>query len=183
MAEGISRPPLALVAPATAAAAFALGVVASALVDVRQQRQLTGALDRTSDLALMAPAGTCDPPGADLALLGDELAQRGRVLVVGLLDLLLAIRARLAPAAAGPALLVTSARGLATVALLSHYGEPFVSLPKAHARACAAVHCDTAATQPRGAAHAGVAAATRAGRPRNAIERTEPRGPDALAAR
>src|SRR4051812_2033564 len=119
----------------------------------------------------MAPARARDPPRADLALLGDELAQRGRVLVVGLLDLLLAIRARLAPAAAGPALLVTSARGLATVALLSHYGEPFVSLPKAHARACAAVHCDTAATEPRGAAHAGVASATRAGRPRDAIER------------
>src|ERR1044072_6852316 len=122
---------LAVVATApAAAAALALGVVASALVDVRQQRQLTGALDRTGELCLVAPPRAGDPPRADLALLGDELAQRGRVLVVGLLDLLLAVRARLAPAAAGAALLVTSARGLATVALLSHYGESFVSMPR-----------------------------------------------------
>src|SRR5258707_1332780 len=90
--EDGGRHRLAVVAPA-AAAALAVGVVAPTLVDVRQQRQLACTLHRASDLALVAPAGAGDPPRTDLALLGDELAQRGRVLLVGLLDLLLAVRA------------------------------------------------------------------------------------------
>ena len=45
------------VAPAAATAAAALALVcAGAFADVRQQRQLTGALDRTGDLVLV-PAG------------------------------------------------------------------------------------------------------------------------------
>jgi hypothetical protein len=65
-------------------------VLAPALVDVGQQRQLAGALDGARDLHLVAPAGARDPARADLALLGDELAQRGDVLVVDLLDLVAA---------------------------------------------------------------------------------------------
>src|SRR5581483_10886425 len=55
---------------------------------------------------------------ADLPLLGDELPQHRDVLVVDLVDLVLAVRARLAPAAAGGASLV--APSYRTPALLGH---------------------------------------------------------------
>src|SRR4051812_16840466 len=55
----------------------------------------------------MAAAGAGDAPRADLPLLGDELAQHRDVLVVRLLDLVLAERARLPAASAGSASLLT----------------------------------------------------------------------------
>src|ERR1700704_2962427 len=116
MASGIARLPIAI-----AVAAFApRAVLAAALVDVRQQGQLASALDRARDLHLMAPARARDPPRADLALLGDELAQRRDVLVVDLLDLVTAVLAGLAPATADAALLVTPANRLAATACLGH---------------------------------------------------------------
>src|SRR5436190_3892082 len=68
----------------------------------------------------MAPASAGDAPRADLALLGDELAQRRDVLVVDLLDLVAAVLAGLAPPAARPALPVTAAKRLAAPACLGH---------------------------------------------------------------
>src|SRR6478672_3706246 len=93
MASGI------YLAIAVAVAAFAArSVLATALVHVRQQRELARALDGPRDLHLVAPARAGDPSRADLALLGDELAQRGDVLVVDLVDLVAAVLAGLAPA-------------------------------------------------------------------------------------
>ena len=103
---------------AVAIAAFTARVVVTAtLVHVRQQSELARTLDRTSDLALVAAAGASDSARADLALLGDELAQRGDILVVDLLDLVAAVLAWLAPSATGPALLVSSPDWLAATAL------------------------------------------------------------------
>src|ERR1700760_4662865 len=108
MASGIARLPIAI-----AVAAFApRAVLAATLVDVRQQRKLASALDRSRDLHLVAQARARDPPRADLALLGDELAQRRDVLVVDLLDLVAAVLARLAPGAADAALFVIAAHRL-----------------------------------------------------------------------
>src|SRR5258708_37675298 len=87
------------------AALAARPVLAATLVHIRQQRELARALDGPRDLHLMAPARAGDPPRADLALLGDELAQRRDVLVVDLIDLVAAVLAGLAPAAADAALL------------------------------------------------------------------------------
>ena len=87
---------------AVAATAAALAVFPAALVHVGQQRQLAGALDGRGDLALVPSAGAGDAPRADLALLGDEPAQAGHVLVIDLLDLVSAVRTWLAPAAPGP---------------------------------------------------------------------------------
>jgi hypothetical protein len=47
-------------------------MIASALGDIWQQRQLTRAFDRAGDLTLVLAAGSRDPPRADLAALGDE---------------------------------------------------------------------------------------------------------------
>ena len=75
IASGIAtRLPVAVAVAAVAPGA----VVAAALVHVGQQRQLARALDGARDLDLVAPARARDPPRADLALLGDELAQRRR---------------------------------------------------------------------------------------------------------
>src|SRR4051812_19789514 len=104
---------MALVASApaaTAAAALALVVASAALADVRQQRQLTRALDRASDLVLVAPAGARDAARADLAPVGHELLQRVDVLVVDELDLVAAVLARLASPAAASSLAITPAR-------------------------------------------------------------------------
>src|SRR2546423_13385153 len=130
--------------PASAAVAAAM-VVASAIVTalghVRQQGQLARALDRTSDLALVAAAGAGDAPRPDLAAVGDQPAQRADVLVVDLLDLVAAVRTGLAPTASGTALAFAAAR-VATVALLGHAvskapdwkGAPGTAPPGASAR-------------------------------------------------
>src|SRR5438270_1527576 len=108
-------------AVAVAVAAFApRAVVAPALVDVRQQRELASALDSARDLDLVTAARAGDPPRADLALLGDELAQRRDVLVVDLLDFVAAVLARLSPAARRTALLVAAPNRLAAPARLRH---------------------------------------------------------------
>src|SRR5499427_4144346 len=62
---------------------------------VRQHRHLTGVLDGRGDVALMLGAVAGDPPGPDLAAVGDELPQQTRVLVVHADDLLLAEQANL----------------------------------------------------------------------------------------
>src|SRR6185312_6277658 len=120
-----SLPASAALVPVPAVAAAPRSVLATALVDIRQQRKLTGPLDRTGDLHLVAPARAGDPPRADLALLGDELPQRDNVLVVDLLDLILAVLAGLAPAAAGSAPLVTPANRLAATPRLGHQDSPW----------------------------------------------------------
>src|SRR2546421_453438 len=100
MACGIGkRPPLPVaVAVAAIATVSATGALASALGHVRQERKFARALHRARDLALMAPAGTGDPPRADLAALGDEATQGRDVLVVDLIDVITTVRARLTPA-------------------------------------------------------------------------------------
>src|SRR4051794_35371295 len=96
------------VAPASAASApAALFLATAGGVDVGQQRQLACVLDRVGDLVLVTTAGAGDPPRANLALLGHELAQGGDVLVIDLVLLVAAERARLAPPATGSALLVS----------------------------------------------------------------------------
>src|SRR5262249_21219599 len=107
------------VAVATTAALTAL---ASTLGDVRQQGKLPRALDCAGDLALMTPARAGDPPGADLAALGDESAQSRDVLVVDLLHLVAAVRARLPTSGGQPTLPVAPARRPST--LLCHRLPP-----------------------------------------------------------
>jgi hypothetical protein len=110
------------------AAAVAIAVVAAAawallarrLCRVGQQRQLTRALHGRGDLALVAPAGTGDPARADLAALGHEPTQPDDVLVVDLLDLVLAVRAGLATAAAALQLVAPPRGGRLCSALLGH---------------------------------------------------------------
>src|SRR5689334_20805341 len=95
---------MALVASATAATTSAdplsLAAASSALADVREQRQLAGALDGARDLVLMPAAGARDATRPDLPAIGDELLERVDVLVVDELDLVAAVLARLAPSAA-----------------------------------------------------------------------------------
>src|ERR1700722_16418628 len=57
---------------------------------IGQQRHLARVLDRRGDIALMLRAVAGDPPGTDLAAVGDELPQQPGVLVVHAGDLLLA---------------------------------------------------------------------------------------------
>src|SRR6266536_6187976 len=54
---------------------------------VGQERHLAGVLDRLGELALLLRADPGDPPGTDLAAVGDELAQQRGVLVVDVVDL------------------------------------------------------------------------------------------------
>jgi hypothetical protein len=96
--------------------------LASALGHVWQQRKLARALDGARDLALVATAGTGDPPGADLAALGDEPAQGRDVLVVDLVDPVAAIRAGLAPPGGRAALPIAPADRPST--LLRHLASP-----------------------------------------------------------
>src|SRR3712207_1683176 len=49
---------------------------------VRQQRDLAGVLHRDRDVALVLAAVAADPPGTDLAPVGDELPEQAGVLVV-----------------------------------------------------------------------------------------------------
>src|SRR6187399_703245 len=65
---------------------------------VRNQRQLTRALDRRLQLPLVQRAGAGDPPRLDLAALGQERRQQADVLVVDVVDLLRAELAHAAPA-------------------------------------------------------------------------------------
>jgi hypothetical protein len=60
------------VAVAVTVAISASTTLAPAFCDVRQQRQLSRALDGARDLALMTTARTRDPPRTDLAALGDK---------------------------------------------------------------------------------------------------------------
>src|SRR3954464_12658914 len=65
---------------------FIVGPASARGRGVGQQRHLTGVLDRLGDLTLLLGAPAGHPPGADLAAVGDELAQQGGVLVVDRLD-------------------------------------------------------------------------------------------------
>jgi len=94
IACGIRLPVLAI---AIAIAATASGALVRRLGDVRQQRKLASALHGARDLVLVPTAGAGDAARADLAPFGDEAPQRAKILVVDLVDLLLAVRARLAP--------------------------------------------------------------------------------------
>src|SRR3954451_10232790 len=109
----VAAPPAAT----TAAATLAL-VRAGALADVREQRQLTRALDRASDLVLVPTAGARDAARADLSAVRDELAEKIDVLVVDELDLVAAVLAGLPASAAASGLAIPPARGPA--ALLCH---------------------------------------------------------------
>src|SRR4051794_20858271 len=98
-----------------------LGHLGLPVRDVREQAELASTLDGDRELALVAPAVAGDTGRADLALLAHSPPQRSEVLVVDDVDLVAAELARLAPAAATLALLVTPAtlgRGPAT--LLRH---------------------------------------------------------------
>src|SRR5215208_2977664 len=107
-----------LAVPVVAPAAAALVALLAGVGDVRQQGELASALDGRRDLVLVTAARTRDPARADLAALGDELAEGGDVLVVDELHLVLAVLAGLAAAAAGTTLAVSPARRPA--ALLRH---------------------------------------------------------------
>src|ERR671932_625133 len=56
---------------------------------VRKERHLTGVLHRAGDLPLLLGADAGHPPRADLAAVGDELAQQRGVFVVDVGDALL----------------------------------------------------------------------------------------------
>src|SRR4051812_19953786 len=72
----------------------------------------------------MASAGAGDASGSDLALLAHRAADRPEVLVVDDVDLVATERARLEPASAGHALLVTPAVRRPGSTLLCHYLQP-----------------------------------------------------------
>src|SRR5439155_17988068 len=113
--------------------ALALVVAPAALADVRQQRELTRALDRAGDLVLVPAAGARDAAGADLAAVEDELPQSVDVLVVDELDLVAAVLTGLAPPAAASRLAITPARGPA--ALLCHCSETSLAASRCAPRA------------------------------------------------
>jgi hypothetical protein len=85
------------VAVAAIAISAATAVLAPALRHVWQQRELASTLHGASNLALVAAARAGDPARANLAAIGNEPPQSGNILVVNLLDLVTAVRARLAP--------------------------------------------------------------------------------------
>src|SRR4051812_69491 len=62
---------------------------------VRQERHLARVLHRAGDLPLLLGADARDPPGPDLAPVGDELAQQRGVFVVDVGDALLVERVHL----------------------------------------------------------------------------------------
>src|SRR5436190_11885140 len=76
---------------------------------VGQKAELTSPLHSPRQLALVAAAAAGHACGADLALLGELAADPAEVLVVDDVDLVPAIRARLAPAGTGRALSITAA--------------------------------------------------------------------------
>src|SRR3954452_4531345 len=111
MAWGIARYlPVAVAAAVVAPSAAAPRALLAGVGDVRQERQLAGALHGRRDLVLVTPAGAGDAPRPDLAALRDELAQRVDVLVVDELDLVAAVLALLATAAATDTLAISPAR-------------------------------------------------------------------------
>src|SRR3954471_25056741 len=123
---------LAVAIAAAAAAAAAVLVAAGALADVGQQRQLARALDRAGDLVLVPAAGARDAARADLAAIGDELPQRGDVLVVDELHLVAAVLAGLPAPAAASGLAIPPARRPA--ALLGHCSKTSLAADSSDAR-------------------------------------------------
>src|SRR3954454_16721445 len=106
------------VAVAIAVRTAALVARVAGVAHVGEQRDLARPLDRRRDLVLVPAAGARDAARADLAAVGDELAERADVLVVDLVDFVAAVLARLPATGTGPTLLVTPARRPA--ALLCH---------------------------------------------------------------
>src|SRR5713101_8483124 len=104
---------------------------------VRQERQVAAALDGGGHFALVPRAVARDAAGDDLAALGDEVLQVGRVLVVDLEILVGAVAAHLAPAEAAAAHLAAAA-AIAAVA-------PVIPLVAAAAAALSAVSAAAAA--------------------------------------
>src|SRR5260221_13857399 len=79
--------------PSPASSCLRMSFIAALLAGgagVGQQRHLAGVLDRGSDVALVLAAVAGHPTSADLAAVGDELAQQAGVLVVHVVDLLFA---------------------------------------------------------------------------------------------
>src|SRR4051812_7880074 len=84
----------------------------SSIRHVRDERDLTGALDRRLQLALVHRAGPGDPARQDLAALGHERTNQLRVLVVDVVDLVRAELADLAAAEQRAALTLRLVAGL-----------------------------------------------------------------------
>src|SRR4051794_17434861 len=74
---------------------FMSGPLSACRRGVRQERHLAGVLDRTGDLALLLGTDPGHPPSADLAAVGDELAQQRGVLVIDVGDPVLVERVHL----------------------------------------------------------------------------------------
>src|SRR5712692_938856 len=98
---------------------------------VGEQRQVAAALDGGRHLALVARAVSRDAPRDDLAPLGDEVLEVGRVLVVDLEVLVGAVAAHLAPAEAAAAAAVHVVA--AAIAALAAIGAAIASAPCAFA--------------------------------------------------
>src|ERR1700712_3200132 len=86
MAPGAPRPPTSWVRMSF----IGLSASSASRRRVGQERDLAGVLDRDGDVALVLHAVAGHATGADLAAVGDELAQQGGVLVVHVGHLLLA---------------------------------------------------------------------------------------------
>src|SRR5215475_4869203 len=84
----------------------ALRCTSSSVCDVRNQRDLTRALERDLQLALMHRAGAGNPPRQDFPALRDERSQQLHVLVIDVVDLVRAELADLATAEHGTTLAV-----------------------------------------------------------------------------
>src|SRR2546430_13079898 len=98
---------------------------ALAFGNVWEQAELAGALYRRRELALVAPAGSRDPRGADLALLAHRPAKRAEVLVVDDVDLVAAERAWLGPGPSRGALAYLPSAGLLAAAVFCLSGLTF----------------------------------------------------------
>src|SRR5215210_5971814 len=130
MACGIGLP--VAVAAVSVAIAVTPALVAAIGPDVRQQGELAGPLDGGRDLVLVAAARARDAARADLAAVGDELAQGGDVLVVDELHLVAAVLAGLPASAAPSGLAITPARRPA--ALLRHCSKTSLAADSSDAR-------------------------------------------------
>src|SRR5436190_7429304 len=101
--------PIANCSPARRAAAFSISdqqiaICNSSVCDVRNQRNLAGALERRLQLALVHRTRARDPARQDLPALRHEGAQQLDVLVVDVVDLVRAELADFAAAEHRPAL-------------------------------------------------------------------------------